>query len=114
MFMNGTGIGVNVDQKLAEQSTSNNREARRQAIQHKADEIRERSKKWWSERSNLERVGIIVLNLARVGLTLVALADLRRRPADKLNGNKMIWGTVVVSINFIGPIAYFIFGRKRE
>ena len=31
---------------------------------------------------------------------------------DEINGSKQMW-TVAAFINFIGPIAYFTFGRKR-
>ena len=43
---------------------------------------------------------------------LAALADLRRRPAEQINGSKRL--CVAASfVNFAGPIAYFAFGRKR-
>ena len=42
-----------------------------------------------------------------------ALADIRRRPAAEIRGNKWIW-TGVSFINFVGPISYFLFGRKAE
>jgi hypothetical protein len=40
--------------------------------------------------------------------------DIRRRPAEKIKGSRGVWSAVAL-VNFmgIGPIAYFLFGRKR-
>ena len=54
-------------------------------------------------------IPIILLQLA---LLVVALIDLSRRP--KVNGPKWIWVIVIIFINFIGPIAYFLIGRQEE
>ena len=34
------------------------------------------------------------------------------RPADEIKGDRRLW-TAVSFVNFVGPIAYFLFGRKR-
>lgn len=44
-------------------------------------------------------------------LVVVALIDLVRIP--QTNGPKWIWALVIVLANMIGPIVYFIFGRKN-
>jgi hypothetical protein len=46
-------------------------------------------------------------------LLIAALIDIRRRPAKQIRGNKLLW-TAAVFVNFIGPISYFVFGRKRS
>lgn len=46
-------------------------------------------------------------------LMVAALIDLRRRPADQINGSKRLWVFVVSLIYLIGPIGYFVFGRKK-
>lgn len=51
---------------------------------------------------------IIVVQLV---LMIVALIDLVRVHAT--NGPKWIWAIVIVAMNLIGPIIYFIFGRKN-
>jgi hypothetical protein len=38
--------------------------------------------------------------------------DLRRRPPDQVNGPKPLWVAISL-VNFVGPLAYFAFGRKR-
>jgi hypothetical protein len=49
-------------------------------------------------------------------LKLVALNDLRRRPAAEVRGRKWVWATVVTLANSAGvvPLAYFLFGRRRS
>ena len=54
-------------------------------------------------------IPIIVLQL---GLLVFALIDLARRP--KANGPKWLWVIIIVFINIIGPIAYFLVGRQEE
>jgi hypothetical protein len=43
-----------------------------------------------------------------IGLLIAALIDLRRRPAEEIPGNKLLW-TAAAFVNFIGPISYFVF-----
>lgn len=45
-------------------------------------------------------------------LIIVALIDLIRIPAT--NGPKWVWALIIVLGNLIGPILYFILGRKSE
>ena len=55
---------------------------------------------------------IIPLVLIQLTLMIVALVDIARRP--KTRGPKWIWVLVVIFINFIGPIVYFVLGREEE
>jgi hypothetical protein len=52
---------------------------------------------------------------AAVQLTLLAAAmiDIVRRPQDQIRGPKPLWAGLAF-VNFIGPAAYFLFGRKRH
>ncbi|EMG28083.1 hypothetical protein X560_2212 [Listeria fleischmannii 1991] len=52
---------------------------------------------------------ILILYLA---LLVTALVDLIRH--WNIRKNPIIWLIVVCVINIIGPVAYFIFGRKEE
>lgn len=45
-------------------------------------------------------------------LLLVALIDLVRIPAT--NGPKWMWALIIVFVNVIGPIVYFIVGRRTQ
>jgi len=48
----------------------------------------------------------------QVALLIAALADIWRRPEEEIRGDKRLW-TAVSFVNFIGPISYFLFGRRR-
>lgn len=50
---------------------------------------------------------LIVIQLV---LMIVALLDLRKQ--EETNGSKTVWLFVIILVNTIGPIIYFIFGRK--
>jgi hypothetical protein len=70
------------------------------------------SKKRWSELSQRQRGAIVGSGVVQLILLVVALADLRRRPPDQVNGPKPLWLAVSL-VNFVGPLAYLAFGRKR-
>jgi glucose uptake protein GlcU len=63
-------------------------------------------------------IGVIlslVLPLAALELILivVALVDLIRREPERVNGSKIVWAIIILLISTIGPICYFILGRKE-
>jgi hypothetical protein len=47
-------------------------------------------------------------------LKILALIDIRRRPAAQIRGSKKKWAAAVVLVNSVGavPIAYFLYGRR--
>lgn len=45
-------------------------------------------------------------------LLIVALIDLVK--IKQTNGSKGLWAIIIIFINIIGPILYFIFGRKEK
>lgn len=45
-------------------------------------------------------------------LIIVALVDWSR--VDRFNGPKWMWFFIIIFINIIGPILYFIFGRSAD
>lgn len=50
--------------------------------------------------------------LIQVILLVVALLDLRKQKT--VRGPKWVWALVIIFINIIGPILYFMVGRKEE
>ena len=68
--------------------------------------------KRWSELSSRQRRGIMLSGTVQVALLIAALADIWRRPEEEIRGDKRLW-TAVSFVNFIGPISYFMFGRRR-
>ena len=69
--------------------------------------------KQWQDLTDRQKRGIVVLGALQITLLAAALIDIRRRSADAINGSKRLW-TAIVFINGIGPIAYFVFGRRRQ
>lgn len=55
---------------------------------------------------------IAPLLIVQVVLAIVALIDIARIHAT--NGPKWVWVLIVLFINTIGPIVYFIIGRKTS
>jgi hypothetical protein len=55
---------------------------------------------------------LIPLLLVQAALVIAALWDLVKRPATR--GPKWIWVLVILFVNTIGPIAYFIVGRGED
>jgi hypothetical protein len=54
-------------------------------------------------------IPLIVLEFA---LILVGLFDLTRPDRTVKGGNKLVWGLVIVFVQFLGPLVYFLFGRE--
>ena len=55
---------------------------------------------------------LIPIILIQLGLLITALVDLVRRPHTR--GPKWVWALVILFVNIIGPIVYFVAGRKEE
>ena len=53
---------------------------------------------------------VIVIELT---LAIFSFIHVLRHPHYKF-GNKIIWSLVVLFIQFIGPVIYFIFGRGED
>lgn len=56
---------------------------------------------------------LIPLALLQLTLMVVALVHILRHTKYK-TGNRPLWIVIVVLVNYIGPVAYFIFGRSEE
>jgi Phospholipase_D-nuclease N-terminal len=54
---------------------------------------------------------LIPIVLIQLGLMVVALVDLARRARTR--GPKWLWVLVIVFVNWIGPIVYFVLGREE-
>lgn len=55
---------------------------------------------------------ILPLIIVQLILVVVALVDLVKVP--NTNGPKWMWAIIIVIVNIIGPIIYFIVGRRNE
>jgi len=66
----------------------------------------------WSDLSSRRKTGMLVAASVHLALAATAWTDLARRSAEAVNGPKAMWA-VLIAVNFIGPLSYFVFGRKR-
>ena len=71
-----------------------------------------RGKKHWSDLSPAQRRAIIGAGIVQNSLLVAALVDIRRRPQKKVRGDKRLWAAGSF-VSWVGPIAYFTYGRKR-
>ena len=68
----------------------------------------------WSDLTARQKAPFVLRGIVQFALLAAALADIYCRPAEEIRGSKWLWSAVAF-VNFIGigPIAYFLFGRKR-
>jgi hypothetical protein len=70
----------------------------------------------WSDLSDRSRRLIAAAAIAEAILKAAVLIDIRRRPASQVRGSKRMWIVTAVLINSagIGPLSYFVFGRRQH
>jgi len=66
----------------------------------------------WADLTPGQRTTVLTLAAVQLSLAGTAWTDLARRPARAVNGPKALWARVI-SVNFVGPVAYFRWGRRR-
>lgn len=69
-------------------------------------------RKRWSDMSAVQKTAIIIGATIQFGLLAAGLWDLAHRSADEVRGDRRFW-TGFMFVNWIGPIAYFAYGRKE-
>lgn len=56
---------------------------------------------------------LVPLIILEFGLMITAVVHVLRHPHYRI-GNRALWLVVVIFIQIIGPIAYFVFGREDQ
>lgn len=56
---------------------------------------------------------LVPLIILELGLMLAAVIQVLRHPHYRI-GNRAFWLVIVIFIQIIGPIAYFVFGREDQ
>ncbi|WOP17714.1 PLDc N-terminal domain-containing protein [Raineyella sp. LH-20] len=71
------------------------------------------AKKRWRDLTKGQQAAMLALASVQLSLAATAWADLARRPAKDVRGSKGVWAAVI-AIDFIGPILYFLRGRRKD
>lgn len=69
------------------------------------------AKKKFKDLSTGHKRGLGALAGVQFLLAAAALRDIRQRSASQIRGSRPLW-MLACGINFAGPIAYFLFGRR--
>jgi hypothetical protein len=69
-------------------------------------------KQRWRDLSRGRQIAVLAGAVVQITLAVTAWRDLAKRPAATVNGPKPLW-VALIGINYVGPIAYFIVGRRR-
>jgi hypothetical protein len=70
------------------------------------------AKRSWSDLTPVAKAGTVAATAVQLGLLTAALRDLRRRDPTQIKGPRWVW-VLVSFVNFVGPISYFLLGRRR-
>jgi Phospholipase_D-nuclease N-terminal len=71
------------------------------------------AKESWAELSPRTRSLISVAAVGELTLKTAALIDIRRRSRDQVRGPRLMWAALCF-VNLLGPLSYFIFGRREH
>ena len=56
---------------------------------------------------------LIPIVLIQLGLLVAGLYDLTRPTRRVKGGSKVVWALIIIFVNLIGPILYFLAGREE-
>ena len=56
----------------------------------------------------------ILVPLVVIGLIIVGVALLDMRKQTSTRGPKWMWALIICFVTYLGPLAYFVVGRKEE
>ena len=56
---------------------------------------------------------LVPIVLIQLGLIVAALYDLEKEDRRVRGGSKLVWILIIVFVNLIGPIVYFVAGREE-
>ncbi len=68
--------------------------------------------KKWSDLTAGQQMAIAVAAGIQASLLIAALWDMWHRRPEEIRGDRRLW-TLAAFVNFVGPLAYFRFGRRR-
>jgi hypothetical protein len=72
-----------------------------------------RRNKRFRELSRSRQVVLLAASGIQLALLVTAEVDLQRRAPSEIRGDRSLWRAACL-INFIGPLAYFRWGRRKS
>jgi len=61
------------------------------------------------------RAYLLPVLIVQVVFQIIALVDLARCPPEEIRGHtKSLWVVIIIIFEILGPIIYFIFGKKYD
>jgi hypothetical protein len=66
----------------------------------------------WADLSGPQRAYVVIAAMIQLSLLIIGLWDLAHREKDEVRGGRRFWAGFMF-VNWIGPIAYFTYGRKK-
>ncbi len=70
-------------------------------------------RKRWGDLSAIQRIGVVIGATIQFGLLAAGLWDLAHRQPEEVRGDRRFWAGFMF-VNWIGPISYFVYGRKKS
>lgn len=70
-------------------------------------------KKSWRDMSKGQRISVLASGVVNLALLVAAQRSIAKTPEAQIRGKKAVWRAVCF-INLLGPLSYFIFGRRRD
>lgn len=75
--------------------------------------MKPRQRRRWQDLSLRQRRSLVIGGLAELIFTVLALWDLRERPAAQVKGPKLFWA-LFAFVQPVGPLVYLLFGRRAS
>ncbi|SHN89026.1 Phospholipase_D-nuclease N-terminal [Geodermatophilus obscurus] len=66
----------------------------------------------WRDLTPWQRTGLVAAGAVQLALAVGAWVDLAHRRPAEVTGRKGVWAAVI-AVNWVGPLAYMRWGRRR-
>lgn len=68
----------------------------------------------WSEVLGFDWKLLLPLLAVQIILIIVALVDLIRNEKERIRGPKWLWAIIIIVGEILGPVVYFVLGRRND
>lgn len=67
-----------------------------------------------AENMELSKLLAIIAPIIVIQLILMIIALIQCAKAEETRGPKIMWVLIIIFVNLIGPIAFLLFGKRRD